>query len=111
MPRGQAAEVGATRVAANGYHYTKVANHPRAQNGWILTHWLTAEALLGRTLEENEMVQFVDPKYKRDPYNPQGIRIIKKKTTALRRRKAQLEERIRELQAELTYINEQLNEN
>ena len=104
MARGQTAEVGATRVAKNGYHYTKVDGR-----GWVLTHWLTAEKMLGRRLDENEMVKFVDKKYKRDPYDPKGIVVIKKKTTSLRRRKTQIEERIRELQAELDYINKELD--
>lgn len=104
MARGRVAEVGTTRVAKNGYHYTKVADR-----GWVLTHWLTAEKKLGRRLEENEMVKFVDPKYKRDPYNEAGVLVIKKKTTSLRRRKAQIEARIAELKAELEYIDRQLN--
>ena len=104
VPRGQKAEVGATRVAKNGYHYTKVAD------GWKLTHWITAEKVLGRPLGEEEMVQFVEPKFKKDPYNPQGIRVIKKRTSSLRKRKAQIEARIKELQAELASINSQLNE-
>jgi hypothetical protein len=105
MPRGQVAEVGATRVAKNGYHYTKIA-----AGDWKLTHWITAEKKLGRELTENEMVQFVEPKYKKDPYNPDGVRVIKKRTSSLRKRKAQVEARIAELQAELSGINEQLNE-
>lgn len=108
MGRGQTAQAGATRIAQNGYHYTKVPEHPRAQNGWILTHWLTAEKKLGRPLEENEMVKFVDKKFKRDPENPEGVTIIKKKTTSLRRRKAIIESRIEELQAELKFIEKEL---
>lgn len=103
MARGQVAEIGDTRVAKNGYHYTKVDNR-----GWVLTHWLTAEKKLGRLLEENEMVQFVEPKFKKDPYDPRGIRVIKKRTTSLRRRKAQIEARIEELQGELNFINQEL---
>lgn len=109
MGRGQTAEVGATRVAANGYHYTKVANHPRASNGWILTHWLTAEKKLGRPLKENETVRFVEKKYKKDPYNTAGVTVIKKKTSSLRRRLAQIEARIEELEAEKKYILEELS--
>lgn len=110
MARGQAADVGDTRIAKNGYHYTKVESHPRSPNGWILTHWLTAEKELGRHLEQDEMVKFVDPKFKRDPYNPNGIKIIKKNTTSLRKKKAALETRIEELKAELEYVNRQLEE-
>lgn len=105
MTRGKVAEIGATRTAQNGYHYTKVEDR-----GWVLTHWLTAEKQLGRRLAENEIVQFVDKKYKRDPHNPKGIRVIKKRTSSLRKRKAVLEVRIAELQAELASINSQLNE-
>jgi hypothetical protein len=103
VARGKTAEIGTTRVAKNGYHYTKT------EGKWVLTHWLTAEEKLGRKLEENEMVKFKDPKFKHDPYNPQGIIVIKKKTTSLRRRKAQIEDRIRELQAELEFIDKQLD--
>ena len=107
MGRGQTAEVGATRVADNGYHYTKVAKESGGAE-WRLTHHLTAEKKLGRPLEDNEIVQFVDKKFKRDPYNPDGIRVIRKKTSSLRRRKAAIEDRIRELQAELATINREL---
>lgn len=105
MGRGQAAEVGQTRVAKNGYHYTKLED-----GSWRLTHHITAEKKLGRDLRPNEMVQFVDPKFKRDPYNEAGVRVIKKKTSSLRRRLAQVETRIEELNAERNYIKKQLEE-
>lgn len=108
MSRGQTAEVGDTYTAANGYHYTKVAQG-QTGSAWRLTHHITAEKMLGRALRDDEMVKFVDKKYKRDPTNPQGIRIIKKRTTSLRRRKAAIETRIEDLQEELKYINEQLD--
>lgn len=102
MGRGQTANVGDTRVAQNGYHYTKT------ESGWRLTHHLTAEKKIGRPLREDEIVKFADKKFRRDPYNEQGVVIIRKKTTSLRRRKAALEEKIRELQAELKFINDHL---
>lgn len=104
MGRGQTADVGATRVANNGYHYTKT------KEGWVLTHHLTAEKLLGRPLDSNEIVKFKAPKFKRDPHNPDGIKVIKKKTSSLRRRKAVVEDKIRELQAELNQINKELRD-
>jgi hypothetical protein len=55
------------------------------------------------------MVQFVSPEFKRDPYNLAGVKVIKKRTSSLRRRKAILEDRIREMQQELKGINEQLD--
>lgn len=103
MGRGQTADVGATRVAPNGYHYTKTPEH-----GWRLTHHITAEKVLGRPLKDDEIVKFKDKKFRREPYNEEGIQVIKKKTTSLRRRRAAIEDRIRELQAELEYIDKQL---
>lgn len=103
MARGRVAEVGATRVAKNGYHYTKTEDR-----GWVLTHWLTAERLLGRRLGEHEMVKFKEPKFKKDPTNIDGIIVIKKRTTSLRKRKALIEARIVELKGELEAINKEL---
>jgi len=103
VPRGKASEVGSTRVAKNGYHYTKM------QDGWKLTHWITAEKKLGRPLEANEMVQFTEPKYKKDPYNIAGVRIIKKRTTSVRKRIAQIDARIDELQAEKARLEQELS--
>jgi hypothetical protein len=103
MARGATAPIGAERCAKNGYWYTKTE-----AGKWVLTHWLTAEKKLGRPLADNEMVQFVDAKYKSDPKNPSGIRIVRKKTSSLRTRKSYLEDRIKELQAELRSVNEQL---
>lgn len=97
MPRGQAARVGDTRVAKNGYHYTKTEDR-----GWVLTHWLTAETRRGGQIidPEKEMVQFVSPKFKKDPTNPDGVRIIQKNTSSLRKRLAVVEDHIREYNAE-----------
>ena len=97
MPRGQAANFGDTRVAKNKYHYTKVKDR-----GWVLTHWLTAEASRGGELidPETEMVQFKDGFTKADFANPDAVRIIRKHTHSARRRIAVIDDRIRELQAE-----------
>lgn len=105
MGRGQTAEVGATRVAPNGYHYTKTDDH-----GWRLTHHITAEKMLGRPLNEDEMVKFKEKKFRRDPYNTDGIKVIKKRTTSVRRRLAAIDDRIRELQAEKAYLEKQLKD-
>ncbi len=104
MARGKASPDGAVRVAANGYHYTKVKDR-----GWVLTHWLTAEAkILGRLMTDGETARFKEPKYKKDPYDPKGIIIIKKRTTSLRRRAAVLEARIEQDTNELAEIRSQL---
>lgn len=113
MGRGQAAEIGATRVAKNGYHYTKVGpDHPRAQNGWILTHWLTMEKILGRHLRADESVRFKvsGPSAKADPYNEDNVYVITKRAGSLRSRRAVLEDKIRDLQAELATINKELGD-
>lgn len=101
MARGKLAQDGATRVAQNGYQYTKV-------NGkWRLTHHIKAEEYLGRSLREDERVSFRDPKKKLD-FSRDNIVVSEKGTGSVRRRKAQLEARIAELQAELHDINQEL---
>lgn len=54
MVRGRESEIGDTRTAPNGYHYTKT------EDGWRLTHHILAEEALGRPLRENERVYFRD---------------------------------------------------
>jgi hypothetical protein len=98
--RGQNATVGDTRVSANGYHYT------RTEEGWRLTHQLVAEKKLGRPLAADERVRFKDKK--RDNLKPENIEVVIKGTTSLRRRKAVIENRIEELQAELAEINKEI---
>jgi hypothetical protein len=100
MPRGKAAEVGSTRVAPNGYHYT------RTKNTWRLTHHIWAEKYLGRPLREGERVEFVG-KDKTD-FSEENLRVTQQGRSSLRRRKAVLEERIRELQAVLEDVNKEL---
>jgi hypothetical protein len=100
--RGKAVEDGTTRVSQNGYHYTKV------DGCWRLTHHLIAEEeILGRPLEPDEMVRFID---KKTDLRKENIRVIKKGKTSLRARKAALEARIEDLQTELQYIEAQLTE-
>jgi len=104
VPRGQAASIGAVRVAKNGYHYTKTEDR-----GWVLTHWLTAERERGHIVDsEKEMVQFVDGYDKRDYDNPKAVRIIPKNTSSIRKRIATLEFQIIEKQAELKRLRDQL---
>lgn len=106
MARGQVAEVGTTRVAKNGYHYTKVA-----ERGWVLTHWLTMEKKLGRQIDAaKEQVRFKTDKFKSDPYNIEGLVLIKKKTSSLRHRLAVVEDRIREYEAERDYLKRQIGD-
>ena len=100
MPRGKTAEVGDTRTAPNGYHYTKT------DAGWRLTHHIAAEQYIGRPLKENERVEFVTKD--RLNFEENNIRVVIQGRGSLRRRKAQLEARIRELQAELDDVKKEL---
>lgn len=100
MARGQKAEVGDKRVAPNGYHYT------RCEGGWRLTHHIIMEKKLGRTLHDNERVVFVNGK--RSDLRPDNLEVRERGTSSLRQRKARIEARIDELQAELNDIEAQL---
>lgn len=98
--RGKTSQVGDTRVAPNGYHYT------RTESGWRLTHHIIAEKVLGRPLREDERTQFVDGK--KTNLDPDNIRVIKSGKGSLRAKKARLEVRIKELQAELALVEQEL---
>lgn len=104
MTRGQTSEVGTTRVAKNGYHYTKTEDR-----GWVLTHWLTMEKHLGRQIDTtNETVRFLNKKAKEDPYSLEGLILVKRRAVSLRQRRARIEHRIQELQAELEIIDSEI---
>lgn len=99
MARGRKAKVGDTRIAANGYHYTKT------KAGWELTHRLTAERKLGRKLADNERVRFVDGD--RTNYtDPNNIEVYEVRKGSVAKRKAQLEARKEAIDAELAELEE-----
>lgn len=101
MARGKAATVGDTMVNVNGYHNTRTAD------GWRLTHHLIAEEKLGRPVNTDvEMIRFVDGD--RSNLSPDNIEVIKKNKVGLRRRKALIEAKIEDLQAELADIEKAL---
>lgn len=104
MARGQKVDVGSKRVSANGYEYTKVAEN--GKEFWKLTHWIIAERTLGRPIREDERVSFINGK--KSDLRPENIRVTEKGTGSIRRRKAQIESRIADLQAELDEINAEL---
>lgn len=106
MARGKQAEPGATTVSQNGYHYTKVEDKGNGKPGWRLTHHLKAEEKLGRPLRNDERVSFKNGN-KRD-LSLKNIEVKEKGQGSLRRRKAAIEARIEELQAELDSINDEL---
>lgn len=97
--------VGTERVAPNGYHYIKVAN-PDKTTQWRLKHHLVAEETLGRPLREDERVTF-GPKGK-SCFDPNNIIVQRQGRTSQRRRLAQIEARIAELQAEKSQIEKEL---
>jgi len=98
--RGEAAEVGARRVADNGYHYIKT------ENGWRLVHHIVAEKQLGRPLHDDERVVFLNKN--RNDLTPSNIAVKKKNKINPRRRAAQLRARITELQGELAEVEKEL---
>lgn len=101
--RGRKAAEGETTVSANGYHYTKRGGR------WRLTHHIIAEEhILGRSVSENELVRF-KTKNKLD-LRPSNIEVVIKGKQSLRRRKAQLEARIEELQAQLDQVNKEIKQ-
>ena len=91
--RGKSSKVGDTRVAPNGYEYT------RTKDGWELTSRVLMEEKLGRPLKSNERVRFLDGD--RTNLDPDNLAVFETRPQGPNRRRAQLEARIAELQAEL----------
>jgi hypothetical protein len=91
MPRGQASQIGTRRTSPNGYLYEKT------EHGWVLVHRLIAEKKLGRELMPNEYATFADGD--RTNLNPDNIIVRARGRTSLRRRLAQIEAHIKELEA------------
>lgn len=100
MARGQRAAVGDTRVSANGYHYTNT------RDGWILTHRQIAERTLGRKLNFDERVKFVDGD--RTNLDPDNLEVRKVGHKSPARRRAQIEARIEEYQARIEELEQEL---
>ena len=103
MTRGQAVEIGATRIAKNGYHYTKVEDE-KGKPHWKLTHWIVAEQMLGRPLRPDDKVTFIGSK---SDLSPSNIKIKKKALPPLDRRINTLKDRIADLQDELEGLQEE----
>jgi len=97
--------IGAVRVAQNGYRYTKVKND--GPNQWRLTHHLRAEEALGRTIDSSvERVLFIDGDRTNLSYD--NLKVVPKGQGPLTKRRAEIEDRIRELTAQLDDINAKL---
>jgi hypothetical protein len=95
--RGNKAKLGDERTSKNGYVYVKTTT------GWELKHRLAAEKVIGRKLADNERVTFKDGN--RDNLMPDNlvVSIIKGKSSKAKR--ARLEAKIEELQAELETLD------
>jgi hypothetical protein len=103
VPRGKTMENGDTRVAPNGYHYTKVDGRQ------VLTHHLKMEEYLGRPLAQDERVHFKDNSAAgKQNFSPENLVLIVQGTTSLRRKIAQLTDRIDQLVKEKEYLESQL---
>jgi hypothetical protein len=91
LPRGQVAQVGDERTSPNGYRYR------RLEEGWVLVHRLIAEQSLGRKLHTEEYATFKDGD--KTNFDPDNILVMQRGRASLRRRLAQIEAHIAELQA------------
>lgn len=100
-----ARNVGDVVVAKNGYSYTYI----EAGNGKpirTLTHWVIAYKKYGRSAKPGERVVFKDGD--RANLRPDNIEYVPSGTNerkSLNRRKATLEDRIREARAELAEVD------
>jgi hypothetical protein len=98
MARGKQAKIGDENIAANGYHYIRTAS------GWRLKHHLIAEEKYGRFVDTTkEMVVFDDRN--RENFNPDNIIIKPKSVGSDAKKRARIEARIQELQAELNDLD------
>ena len=100
MPRGQKASNGDTRVAPNGYHYTKTADV------WRLTHHLVAEEKLGRSLLKAERCFFIDGD--KQNLEPKNIR-VEVMSGGVDKKIEEIEEKIEELKIQLKNLKNSQN--
>ena len=97
VPRGAKAENGATRIAPNGYHYTK------KDGKWYLTHRMIVEEKLGRPMLATERCFFIDGD--KTNVNPENIGVNQIKAGE-DKKIAEIEEKIAELKKQLKYLKE-----
>lgn len=99
MPRGWPSRDGEIMVSQNGYTYVRV------KGLWKLKHHIIAEEARGgrRINTETERVIFKDRN--RNNFDPDNIEVVLKQTPSKAARKARLEARIQEMQAQLDELN------
>jgi hypothetical protein len=100
MSRGKPSKVGDTKISPNRYHYT------RTENGWELTGRKIGAEKLGRALKNTERIRFLDGNQLN--LDPSNIEVREVRTTPGAKR-ARLEARIEELQAQLAELEEASN--
>lgn len=100
MTRGVKSDIGDTNISANGYHQTKT------ERGWLGTHILVAEKMLGRQLRNDEYVKF---KGSRKDLTPENLQVCIRGTSNARRRLAAIEARIEELQAQADELRAEIS--
>jgi HNH endonuclease len=98
VTRGKKSRVGSTRVAPNGYHYTRI------QDGWVLTHRLNIERHMGRKLNYDERVKFKDGD--RNNTDVSNLEVFTVKKGSNEKKRARLEARIEDLQAQLAELDQ-----
>lgn len=95
--RGTKVNDGATRIAPNGYHYTK-------QDGkWRLTHHIVYEKATGEKVDSTVTVRFKDSD--RTNMAPDNLYAMPKKGVSKEARKRVIKQRIAELQRELDALD------
>jgi hypothetical protein len=99
VTRGTQGREGATRVAPNGYHYT------RTKSKWRLTHHLVVEESLGRPLKPKERVYFIDGD--RNNLDPDNL-LVKEAVNTKEKRIRDLEARIARDRAELRELKNEV---
>jgi hypothetical protein len=104
MARGEVAKIGDTRVAPNGYHYTKVASGTECD--WRLTHHIKMEEILGRPLRPSERVHFRTAN--KQDFSPDNIYVIVKGTASIRKTLARLYAKKTDVEQEIKYWEDEL---
>lgn len=98
--RGSKSADGDERVARNGYWYVKT------EDGWKLKHRWLVEQHLGRELTSEERVVFKDND--RTNFDINNLEIQVKASISKKARKARLEARKEEIEAELAKLNKEV---
>lgn len=92
MARGRNAPIGSERTSPNGYQYVK------CKEGWVLKHKLVVEEHLGRKLEENERIRFIDGD--RTNLDPENLKVYTVRDKSPKARIAEIDAKIDELMTE-----------